>query len=116
MIEAVTGMLFAALYLKLGFGADYVALAAGVSLLVAVAIIDFEHQLILNKILIPVAILLLLSASFWGEIGLERSFPGIDSEMLASFANSVASGAGGYLVFALIVIIYPPGMGGGDVK
>ena len=116
VIEAITGLLFAGLYLQFGFGLDYVLLAAGASLLVAVAIIDLEHQLILNKILLPSAIVFLLVAPFWGEAGLGRSFPGIDSEMLASFANSVASGAGGYLVFALIVLVYPQGMGGGDVK
>jgi len=84
--------------------------------MVVVAIIDLEHQLILNRIMLPAAIVLLIVAPFWGEAGLGRSFPGIDSEMLASFANSVASGAGGYLVFALIVLVYPQGMGGGDVK
>ncbi len=115
-IEAITGLLFTALYLKIGYGADYMILAAGVSLMVAVAIIDLEHQLILNMIMLPAAIVLLLAAPFWGEVGLERSFPGIDSEMLASLVNSVSTGAGGYLAFALIVIVYPQGMGGGDVK
>ena len=115
-IEAITGLLFAALYLQFGFGLDYVLLAAGVSLLVAVAIIDLEHQLILDKVTVPTAITLLLVAPFWGEAGLDRSFPGIDSEILASFANSVATGAGGVLAFALIVIVYPAGMGIGDVK
>jgi leader peptidase (prepilin peptidase)/N-methyltransferase len=36
--------------------------------------------------------------------------------MVASLANSVAAGAGAFLVFSGIAFAFPSGMGGGDVK
>ena len=115
LTEAVTGILFTFLYLRYGFGIEFLVMAAVVSLMLVVAIIDLEHGLILNKIIYPAIIILLLISPFWTELGLSRSFPGTP-ELLASFLNSLAAGMGAFLVFLMITMIYPAGMGGGDVK
>lgn len=39
-----------------------------------------------------------------------------DETLIGSLANSFLSGFGAFLVFLMIAMIYPAGMGGGDVK
>jgi leader peptidase (prepilin peptidase)/N-methyltransferase len=92
-----------------------VVLAAIVSLFIAVGIIDLEHGIIPNRIVLPAAVVALALAPFWTEFGLERSFLS-HSDMLASLYNSLTAGAGAFLVFLGILLAYPCGMGGGDVK
>jgi leader peptidase (prepilin peptidase)/N-methyltransferase len=108
-------MLFAAIYLRFGFGLDFVVLSAATSLLLLVAVIDLEHGLILNRIVLPSVAVFLVVAPFWSELGFSRTFPA-SSGILASAANSLTAGATGFLVFLLIALAYPQGMGGGDVK
>ena len=115
IVEVITGLLFAAIYLRFGFGLDFVVLSAAVSLLLAVAIIDLEHKLILNRIVFPGIVVVLIVAPFWPSLGLPRTFPG-SSELLASFANSLVAGASAFFFFLTVYVAYPRGMGGGDVK
>ena len=115
LTEATTGLLFTILYLRFGFGIDFVVVCAVVSLLLIVALIDLEHGLILNRVIYPAIVALVLLAPFWPELGLYRAFPGAPS-MLASLLNSLAAGAGAFLLFLAFTLVYPQGMGGGDVK
>ena len=109
------GILFTALYLKLGWGAPFVLVAAGVALLVAIAVIDLEHRLIPNRLVIPSTLVLAVLAPFWPELGIERALV-FEQVHLASLTNSLAAGAGAFLVFLLVKTVYPAGMGAGDVK
>ena len=114
-VELVTGLLFTAVYLKYGLGADFVLTSGAVALLLAVAVIDWEHSLILNKIVLPSSVAFLLVAPFWTEIGITRTF--LDSShMWASLVNSLVAGAGAFLLFLAVHLAYPQGMGGGDIK
>ena len=115
VVEAVTAGLFVAVYAQFGLGMLFVVVAAGVSLMLAVAVIDWEHRLILNRMVLPALLVSLVVAPFWSELGAARGFPGT-SGALASFLNSVAAGGGAFLFFALVAVIFPRGMGGGDVK
>ena len=115
LVEAATGVLFLAVYLMHGMGADFVVLSACLSLLVVVTLIDLEHGLILDKMVVPSLVVLLLVAPFWSEMGITRSFFG-DETMIASLAISFLSGLGAFLAFLIIAMIFPAGMGGGDVK
>ena len=114
-VEIVTGLLFVAIFLKFGVGLTFVLVAAATSLLLVVAVIDLERGLILNRIVLPSVVVLLVLAPFWSQLGFAREFP-ISSGMIASLANSLAAGAAGFLVFLLIALAHPQGMGGGDVK
>ena len=114
-VEALMGALFTVIYLKSGLDVGGVLLAAGVSLLVLVALIDIDRGLILNKLMFPSIIALLVLAPFWTELGLSRSFLGSDG-LLGTSLNSILSGLGAFLLFLIIAMIYPQGMGGGDIK
>ena len=115
LVESATGAIFLAVFLRYGFGVDFVVLSACLSLLVLVSLIDLEHGLILDKMVFPSIVLLLLLAPFWSDIGLARTFLG-DETLIASLANSYLSGLGAFLAFLIIAMINPAGMGGGDVK
>ena len=115
MVEAATGALFLAVFSLYGIGLEFVVLSACLSLLVVVSLIDLEHGLILNAMVLPSIVLLLVLGPFWTEIGITRSFLG-DETIVASLANSYLSGLGAFLAFLAIALIAPAGMGGGDVK
>lgn len=115
IIELLTGLVYLTIYLQRGFGLDFVVLAIAASLFIAVGIIDLEHGIIPNRIVLPAGVAALALAPFWNELGLERSFLS-RFDMLASLYNSLVAGAGAFLVFLGIFLAYPRGMGGGDVK
>ena len=124
LVELTNGVLFALIYARYGFGAEFIVLGVAVSLLLAVAIIDLEHHLILNRIVFPGMAVLVLLAPFWTELGLSRPLLGSYS-MIASFGSSLVAGAGFFLLFWSIIWVYfllgrakggVYGMGEGDVK
>ena len=115
VVEVLTGVLFTAAYLRYGAGVELLVVCAAVALFLAVAIIDLEHRLILNHMVFPSMAVLLLAAPFWTEMGFPRTFLG-DSTMMASFLNSLASDAGAFLLFYLVLVAYPSGFGAGDVN
>ncbi len=114
-VEAVMGALFAALYLKLGWGAPAIVTSVGVALLVAIAVVDLEHRLIPNRLVIPAVVVLAVLAPLWPELGIERALV-FEQDHLASLANSLAAGAGAFLAFLAVKAVYSAGMGAGDVK
>ena len=72
-----------------------------VAVLVPVALIDFDHRIIPNKITLPAAVAAV-------AIGLATKPGGVPEQLIASAA------AGGFLL--LFALAYPRGMGMGDVK
>lgn len=115
IVEAVTALLFTLVYLRYGLGVEWLILVIAISLLLVVTIIDLEHGLILNKIILPAIVVLVLLAPFWPELGISRSFLG-GTGMLGSLYSSLVAGGGAFLVFFAITLLFPQGMGGGDVK
>src|SRR5215208_4493224 len=99
LIEASTGLLVAGSLLA--FGVHPTALVAVVfcASLVAVSATDFEHRIIPNRIVVPAAAIVLVART------------AIDPSPEWALG---ALGAGGFLFLAILV--YPSGMGMGDVK
>lgn len=114
-VEAVTALLFALIFLKFGMGGQFLILAAAVSMLMVVSIIDLEHGLILNRVIYPAIVILMVMAPFWPELGISRPFLGY-SGIVGSIASSLVAGGGAFLLFLAIFLLFPAGMGGGDVK
>lgn len=115
VVEAVTGILLALLYWRYGLGGELFVYGAAVSLLVVISVIDFDHGLIFDRMVFPAVGLLLVLSPFWDQIGAEREFFGAVG-LLGSFANSTVAGTSYFVFLYLIVLIYPQGMGFGDVK
>jgi leader peptidase (prepilin peptidase)/N-methyltransferase len=98
-VELVTGLLIGACVLRFGVTADAAVAAAFCAVLVAVSATDLEHRIIPNRIVVPAAAVLLAAQTAlhpspeWAIAGLAAS---------------------GFLLSAALV--YPAGMGMGDVK
>jgi leader peptidase (prepilin peptidase)/N-methyltransferase len=101
LTEAATGGLFAAVVIAHGASASVWLDLIFVAGLIAITRIDLEHGIIPDRILAPMAVAaLVLTAIFQPHQLAERLI--------------AAAAAGG--VFALIVLVYPKGMGMGDAK
>jgi leader peptidase (prepilin peptidase) / N-methyltransferase len=98
-VELVTAALVAACVLAWGLSA-YAALAAGFcAVLVALSVIDLQHRIIPNRIVVPAAAVALV---------VHTAIDPSPQWALAAF------GASGFLLAAAVA--YPAGMGMGDVK
>lgn len=101
VVEAITGLLFAAAAYEFGPGVGLLRALALVAVLVALAAIDLEHRLLPNAIVLPSA-----------GVGLALSVFADPGGWWVYPVSGLAVG-GGLLALA---ILYPGGMGMGDVK
>jgi leader peptidase (prepilin peptidase)/N-methyltransferase len=100
-IEALTALVFAAVVLVRGVRPELALELPFAAMLIAVAAIDFEHKIVPNKVLLPMAV--------WGLLG--------DAVLRTShLPELLISGAGAFLVLFTAALIHPAGMGMGDVK
>ncbi len=100
-IEALTAVLAVAVVLVRHSAHDIALGLVLVVVLMPVALIDFEHRIIPNKITLPAALAAVV-------IGALTRPSGVPEQLIAGAA------AGGFLL--LFVLAYPRGMGMGDVK
>jgi leader peptidase (prepilin peptidase)/N-methyltransferase len=98
-VEVATALLVAGSFLKLG--ATWLGLLAAVwcAVLVALAAIDIEHRIIPNRIVLPAAVLVLVAHT------------AIDPSV-----GWILGALGASLFLFLAALVYPKGMGMGDVK
>ena len=101
VVEALTAVLAVAVILVKSSPHDIALGLVLVGVLVPVALIDLDHRIIPNKIMLPAAIVAV-------GIGLITRPAGVPEQLIAGAA------AGGFLL--LFALAYPRGMGMGDVK
>ena len=101
LLELVTMLLFAYLWRHYGPSLQLVLATLYTCLFLLIFVIDLEHRLVLNVVVLP-ASLLALSISFISP----NPGPG----------NALLGGALGFGLFALVALAYRGGMGAGDVK
>src|SRR3954454_2436868 len=102
LVEALTGALWALVTWARWDDASGIALGIVlVTILIPIAIIDFEHRIIPNRITGPAAVVAIV-------IGLVLDMDFVVEQLIAGAA------AGGF--FLLAAVAYPRGMGMGDVK
>ncbi|MFL5910375.1 MAG: prepilin peptidase [Gaiellaceae bacterium] len=100
-IEALTAVVFAAIVLMRGVHPELALQLPFAAMLIAVSAIDFEHRIVPNKVLLPMAV--------WGIAG--------DALLRTShLPELLISGAGAFLVLFTAALFHPAGMGMGDVK
>src|SRR5215212_1355186 len=101
LVELATALVFAAVVAARGFDDDLVLELPFVALLIALAAIDFDHRLLPNKIVYPMAV--------YGVIATVLVDQG-------DLVENLAAGAGAFVFLLVAVLAYPRGMGMGDVK
>ena len=100
-VELVTGGAFVAIVLAHGISLELLLHLPFAAMLIAVAGIDFEHRIIPNRILAPLAV--------WGIGASAFVRPDALPELLIA-------GAAAFTFLLLAAVAYPAGMGMGDVK
>ena len=101
LVELATALAFAAVVAIRGFDNDLVLELPFVAALIALAAIDYDHKLLPNKIVYPLAA--------YGVIATLL----VDRDDLV---ENLIAGAGAFAFLLAAVIAYPRGMGMGDVK
>jgi leader peptidase (prepilin peptidase) / N-methyltransferase len=101
VIELLTALAFAAVVLVRGLDDDLILELPFVAALIALAGIDFDHKLLPNKIVYPLAAYGVI-ATLLVESG--------------ELVEHVIAGAGAFTFLLVAVLAYPRGMGMGDVK
>jgi leader peptidase (prepilin peptidase)/N-methyltransferase len=101
IVEAATALIFGLIWLRFGQSLQTILVSAYASYLVVTLVIDLEHHRILNKLTYPAIIVALVVAPFVPN---------------RSLVETLAGGVIGFGVLGLIAIVYPGGMGMGDVK
>ncbi len=115
LVEGGTGALFMLFYLHDGLTGGSVLLALAAALLLALALIDLEHGLVPDRLVLPGALVALLVSPLWPLLGVERSLGPLEGA-LGSALGALAAGAGALLLFLAVVVLSRGRMGWGDVK
>jgi leader peptidase (prepilin peptidase) / N-methyltransferase len=100
-VELLTALAFVAVVLARGLHSELVALIPFTAVLIAVAFIDLQHRIVPNKIVVPAAV--------WGVAAAAPFRTGMLPELLIA-------GAGAFAFLLAAALVYPAGMGMGDVK
>ena len=101
LVELATALVFAAVVAVRGFDQDLVLELPFLAALIALAAIDFDHKILPNKIVYPLAA--------YGVVATLL----VDQDDLV---ENLIAGAGAFAFLLAAVIAYPRGMGMGDVK
>jgi len=101
LIEASTGVAFAAVVVAVGVESELALYLPFTALLVVVTVIDLEHRIVPNKLLLPAAIWALA-----GWVVVDPSF----------LPEALLAGVGAFAFLLIAALAYPAGMGMGDVK
>jgi leader peptidase (prepilin peptidase) / N-methyltransferase len=100
-VELITAVAFAAVVATRGFDEDLWLQLPFVACLIALAGIDLDHKLLPNKIVYPMAAYGLVATAL------------VDFD---DFPEHLIAGAGAFTFLLIVVLVYPAGMGMGDVK
>ena len=101
LVELLTAAAFGATVAVRGFDEGLVLELPFVAFLIALAGIDYDHKLLPNRIVYPMAVYGLVATLL------------VDS---GDLVENLIAGAGAFFFLFLVVLAYPRGMGMGDVK
>jgi leader peptidase (prepilin peptidase) / N-methyltransferase len=111
LVELGCGLFTAFLYRYLGLTLDFGVIAFYSYIFLVIALIDLQHQLILNKIVYPSLVIALIIAPFFIKAGYVHNNI-VDHGII----NALIGGAVGFVFLLIPAIISRGGMGFGDVK
>jgi leader peptidase (prepilin peptidase)/N-methyltransferase len=116
LVEAVTGFVFLLAFWRFGISAEFGIVVFWCSVFIVIIFIDWEYQLILNKITYPSAIIALVVLGIDSMLGEPIFYPDRVYFPEPAILSGIISGFILLAVFLLIVIIRPGSMGMGDAK
>ncbi len=119
-VEALGGLAFAFVGWRYGITLDALLVATMVSFMLVIAIIDLEHKLVLNRVLLVAAPIALVSSALWSE-EVRAAVWDWGGPELAQASDAAAAGLIGVVGLGLFVavtslVLGRRSMGMGDVK
>ena len=121
VVEAVTGLLFLLISWRFILSPDtpeyapFILTAFWSCIFLVVIFIDLEHQLILNKVTYPamvIALIILAVDSIFPDAGILSNLRLVPQP---SILSGLIAGAIGFVLFMIVFIINPRGLGMGDI-
>lgn len=109
-VQCLTGMLFISWFTVIGISPELLKVFIFTAFLILITFIDYDHQLILDKVLVAFAGVGVLINLFYAYIPMNIFVAKI------SITNMLIGAVGGGGLLLLIAIISRGGMGGGDIK
>jgi leader peptidase (prepilin peptidase)/N-methyltransferase len=101
VVELSTAVTFGYLMADYGLTGHMLLISIYMAIFILVTVIDIEHRLVLNRVIFPAILLALIVGPFT---------PGLNWKLM------LVGGLVGFGIFYVIAMIYPGGMGAGDVK
>jgi len=100
-VELTAAVVFVLLFDHYGFTGHMLLLSVYMAILILITVIDLEHRLVLNRVIGPSILLALIAGPFTPGLSLKAMLVG---------------GLVGFGLFYVVALLYPGGMGAGDVK
>jgi leader peptidase (prepilin peptidase)/N-methyltransferase len=116
LVEAITGLLFLLSFWRFGLTPQFGITAFWGCVFLVIIFIDLEHKLILNKVTYPAAIIAIIILGVDSFVPGVSLFPDLVFIPETSIFSGLISGAVLLIVFLIIIVIRPGGMGMGDAK
>jgi len=110
VVEVVTGAAFLFTFTRYGFTPQWGVFVFYFALFLVIAVIDFEHGLILNKLVYPAFLITSVLSSFY-PMGLA-----VGGTVTDSFTNSMLGGVVAFVSLLIPALAWSGRMGWGDVK
>jgi leader peptidase (prepilin peptidase)/N-methyltransferase len=111
IVELACGILFLLAFWRYGLTAQFGVTAFWCCVFLVIIFIDWENQLILNKITYPAVVIALIFLAIHTYVPDANLLP-----LQSTLLNGVISGAALFVFFLLFVLIRPGAMGMGDAK
>jgi leader peptidase (prepilin peptidase)/N-methyltransferase len=108
IVELATGVIFLFCAWYFGFGLQLAIAIVYMSIFIVIFAVDLEHLIIPNRVVYPAMLLALVFSGFWA--GFDGFWPNV------GLVNALLGGAVGLLLMLLPLLIFPQGLGMGDVK
>lgn len=118
-VELLTGILFVLCFTEFGLGPELFKALILTSFLIVITYIDYDHQLILDKVIIWLAGTGVLINLFINYVNVLASYVGINTFFYVGHISMIDMLLGALLGGGLLLIIAMAsrgGMGGGDIK
>ncbi|HAN09300.1 MAG TPA: prepilin peptidase [Clostridiales bacterium] len=107
IVEILNAVLYVCLFYKYQISNDFYIFAITTSIFIVIAMIDYEHQIIPNRLIVLFLLMAILYRMNW-FIKLDNNYLVLSDGIIAAFAA--------FVVFFLLMTFSGGGMGGGDVK
>lgn len=116
LVEILTGVIFFLAYWRFGLSSEFALTAFWGCIFLLVIFIDWEKQLILNRITYPAAVIALVILGFDSVFPEAGILGNLDLVPQPSVLSGIIGGAIGFIFFMIVFLISRGGIGMGDIK